>query len=272
MPNVVFVSLLVSILVGNAIAADFAPLPQTQASHAQASHAQSDQATTNETPTGETPAGDPAAPSEQSASESESQPQSGETQSDRSPTDEYVQLFNGRDTTGWKVTEFGGQGDVYVEDKGLIIEFGSSLSGITYSGDTPLPKSNYELLIEAQRVDGIDFFCGVTFPVKDSHCSLIVGGWGGALVGLSSIDGLDASENATRTSRAFKRGQWYTIRLRVTDDKIRVWIDDERVIDQSIVNRKISIRPEVELSRPLGIATWDTKAKLRRVSIRRIKP
>lgn len=44
-----------------------------------------------------------------------------------------------------------------------------------------------------------EFFCGLTVPVRTgTECvSLIVGGWGGSLVGISSIDGLDASETST---------------------------------------------------------------------------
>jgi hypothetical protein len=48
---------------------------------------------------------------------------------------------------------------------------------------------NYEIKLEAKKVTGNDFFCGMTFPVGDSFCSFIVGGWGGPVVGLSSIDG-----------------------------------------------------------------------------------
>ncbi len=64
------------------------------------------------------------------------------------------------------------------------------------------------------------------FPVKKSHCSLVLGGWGGSLTGLSSLDGFDASENETTNVMDFKEGQWYKIRLRVTEKKIEAWIDD----------------------------------------------
>ena len=73
------------------------------------------------------------------------------------------------------------------------------------------PKTNYELRLEAMRADGHDFFAGITFPVNDSHCSWIVGGWGGSIVGLSSLDDMDASENDTSISRNFQTGRWYTL-------------------------------------------------------------
>ena len=170
-------------------------------------------------------------------------------------------LFDGKTLDGWKISQFGGEGEVYVEDKQLMFDFGSSLTGVTYKGKAP--QSNYEIKLEAKRLDGTDFFCGLTFPVGQSHCSLIVGGWGGALVGLSSIDGFDASENDTTQSMSFKRGQWYRIKVRVEDQRIAVWIDDKQIIDQDIEGRQISIRPEVELSRPLGLCAWETRAAMR---------
>ena len=133
-----------------------------------------------------------------------------------------------------------------------------------------MPTSNYEIELEAQRVDGIDFFCGLTFPVRDSHCSFICGGWGGAVVGLSSINGADASENETTKYESFKKGQWYKIRVRVTDDNISCWIDDKQLVDQETKDRKITTRAEVNLSKPLGISAWQTKAALRNIRMRRL--
>ena len=51
---------------------------------------------------------------------------------------------------------------------------------------------DYEVTLEGKRVAGDDFFCTTTFPVGESFCSFVVGGWHGTVVGLSSIDGMDA--------------------------------------------------------------------------------
>jgi hypothetical protein len=177
-------------------------------------------------------------------------------------------LFDGESLAGWKITNFGGEGEVYVEKERLMLEFGSSLTGITYSKE--FPKTNYEVRLDAMQVDGIDFFCGMTFPVGDSHCSFIVGGWAGAVVGLSNIDDRDASENETTKYMTFKNGVWYRIRLRVTPDRITAWIDDKKMVDQVITGRKISTRPETDLSKPFGIASWDTRAALRNIEVRRL--
>lgn len=179
-------------------------------------------------------------------------------------------LFDGKTLTGWKPTRFGGEGEVRVEDGSIVLDFGSSLTGITLAGE--FPTSNYELQLEAMRADGIDFFCGLTFPVQQSHCSLIVGGWGGAVVGLSSIDGKDASENETTKYMKFEKGRWYPIRVRVTDERIQAWIDGKLEVDQNIRDRRISTRVEVDPCKPLGFCTWETKAALRKISYRPLKP
>ena len=119
------------------------------------------------------------------------------------------------------------------------------------------------------RVEGRDFFAGVTFPVADSFCSLILGGWGGMVVGLSSINGMDASENETSQSIEFESGRWYSVRIRVTPAKIEAWLDDRQIINQDLKGNKIDTRFEVELSQPLGVASWQTKAALRDLRLRR---
>jgi hypothetical protein len=67
---------------------------------------------------------------------------------------------------------------------------GSNLTGVTGTGE--VPAGDYEIELQAMRLAGSDFFCGLMFPVQTDHCSLIVGGWGGALVGLSSLNFHDA--------------------------------------------------------------------------------
>jgi Glycosyl hydrolases family 2, sugar binding domain/Glycosyl hydrolases family 2, TIM barrel domain/Glycosyl hydrolases family 2/Domain of Unknown Function (DUF1080) len=173
----------------------------------------------------------------------------------------WISMFDGKTLGEWKPSKFGGQGDVSIEDGEIVMLYGSELTGITWAG--ALPKMNYELELEARRIDGVDFFCGLTFPVGDDPCSMIVGGWGGGVVGLSSLDGKDAVRNETTQFMAFQKKRWYAVRIRVTDHKIEAWIDKQRVIDVDTKGKKISIRPEVESSRPLGIASFATTAGLR---------
>ncbi|MGE3313990.1 MAG: DUF1080 domain-containing protein [Planctomycetaceae bacterium] len=178
----------------------------------------------------------------------------------------WTSLFDGKSLEGWKITDFGGQGDVRVEDGAILLELGNDLTGVTR--ESGVPTINYEVELEAMRVDGADFFCGLTFPVKNDACSLILGGWGGGLVGLSSLDGFDASENETSSYREFENGKWYRVRLKVTEARIEAWIDDEQIIDADIANRRVSVRIEIELSRPFGLATWRTKGAIRNIRVR----
>ncbi len=142
---------------------------------------------------------------------------------------------------------------------------GEGCTGITWKGN--FPSVNYEVSLDAKRIEGNDFFCGMTFPAGKDPCTLIVGGWGGTTVGLSNIDGLDASDNSTRTLMQFEKNRWYHIRLSVTDTKIEAWIDSIKVVDCITTDRKLSIRPEVELSKPFGIASWNTTAALRNIKV-----
>jgi hypothetical protein len=107
----------------------------------------------------------------------------------------------------------------------------------------------------------------MTFPAGKDPCTLIVGGWGGTLVGLSSIDGYDASENETTTRMKFETGRWYNIALEVREETIKAFIDDSLVVDFTRNGKKLSIRPEVGLSQPFGIASWNTTAALRNIRL-----
>lgn len=178
-------------------------------------------------------------------------------------------LFDGKTLGQWKITDFGGQGDVYVKDGAIYLEMGSDMTGVNWTG--PLVRMNYEITLEAMRVDGSDFFCGLTFPVADKPCSLILGGWGGGVCGLSNIDYYDAANNETSQFLSFENGQWYRVRLRVTPDRIEAWLDDEELVNIETTNRKIDIRSEMDLSQPLGIATWCTTGAIRNIHMKPIQ-
>ena len=183
---------------------------------------------------------------------------------------EWQPLFDGKSLAGWNETDFTGKGKIRVENGSIILGTGF-MTGVTYA--KPFPLSNYEIRLEAARMEGSDFFAAITFPVKDSHCSWIVGGWGGVIVGLSSIDGMDASENETTSVWQFERGRFYRLRLRVTDDRISTWIDDEWAVDIQIEGRTVGLRfGEIELSRPLGIASYSTTSALRKIEYRLLPP
>ena len=174
-------------------------------------------------------------------------------------------IFNGVSLDGWEIANFLSPGIVYVAKGEILIEKGEGCTGITWTGTYPV--MDYQLSLDAKRIDGHDFFCGLTFPVNDDFCSLIVGGWGGSLVGLSCIDNRDASSNETSTWMNFKEDQWYHITVEVSKEKIKAMVDDKVVIDFSTKNHYLSIRPEVSNNIPLGIASWNTTASLKNIRL-----
>ena len=178
--------------------------------------------------------------------------------------------LNGKKLNGWSVTAFAGHGEVRAEKDGrVVLGMGEDLTGMQWTNGAVLPKTDYEISLDAMKLDGSDFFCGLTVPVGESFCTLVLGGWGGAVVGISSIDGLDASENQTMKTIPFDKNHWYHVRMRVKKDRLEAWLDQDRIIDEDIEGKKISMRPgEIEMSAPLGIATWRTSAVVRNVEIR----
>jgi len=180
-------------------------------------------------------------------------------------------LFDGSSLDDWEPTDFAGKGEIRIDANGsLVLEMGAELSGVHWKG-APLPVQNYEIHLQAKRTMGSDFFCGLTFPYQESHATLILGGWGGSLIGISSIDDFDASENETGDAYIFEDNQWHDIRLRATDSEISVWINDEQVIDCEVEGRKVAMRyGEIEMSVPLGISTYATTGVIREVFLKEI--
>jgi hypothetical protein len=176
-------------------------------------------------------------------------------------------LFDGKSLDGWKTPDFTGGGKVHVCDGSIVLDKGTPMTGVVFAkGD--FPKLDYEVSFDGQKLDGDDFFCTTIFPVGESFCSLVIGGWGGSVVGLSSVDHEDASENETATSKEFERNKWYAIRLRVTKDRIKAWIGDDSVVDLETTDRKITLHRACEPCKPFGFVTWKTAGAVRNVRVR----
>ena len=177
-----------------------------------------------------------------------------------------LSLFDGKTLDGWEVTNFGGEGDCRVENGVLFIDAGYPLSGVN-STKTDLPLTNYEISLEAKKTAGVDFFCGLTFPVENSHCTFVVGGWAGVVVGLSCIDQQDAAHNSTKKLKKFEKDRWYHIKVRVEPNRIQAWIDDEKMVDENIEDKEISLRNETLPSRPLGLCNFETASEFRNIKL-----
>src|SRR5262245_39314214 len=71
-------------------------------------------------------------------------------------------LFDGKTLTNWQPSKFYGQGAVTIDNGDIILSAGKDLTGVTWSGPA-LPTTSYELTLQARRLEGRDFFAGVTF-------------------------------------------------------------------------------------------------------------
>ena len=192
------------------------------------------------------------------------------------PPQQWRPLFDGRALENWEILEFGGEGRVAVEENELHLHPGETLTGVRWSGPLgeilPQSQDRYEIRLHALRARGTDFFCGLTFPVgRDGRVTLILGGWGGSLVGLSCLDGDDASDNETTTYRRFEKNRWYRVRARVSAEAIECWVDDERVVVvQRSDHEKLTLRAEVIPTDPIGRTTFQSHGVFRDIEVRRL--
>ncbi|MBI3878673.1 MAG: DUF1080 domain-containing protein [Verrucomicrobia bacterium] len=193
----------------------------------------------------------------------------------KSATDGGTPIFDGKSLAGWKLSDFATQGGATIETdfKGggpaIVVDQGEVLSGITYTN--AVPKDDYEVSLEAMKISGSDFFCGLTFPHRKEYATLVLGGWGGGVVGISSVDGADASENETTKYCAFEKNKWYRVRVRVGGDKIQAWLDDEQIANLETTDKKISMRPgEIESAVPLSLSTYQTRAAYRNIRLKKL--
>jgi len=53
----------------------------------------------------------------------------------------------------------------------------------------------------------------------------------------------------------------------VTKNKIEAWLDDEQIVDADLEGKKITIRNEVNLSRPFGFASYATTGEAEEYSV-----
>ncbi len=176
-------------------------------------------------------------------------------------------LFDGRSLDGWRDAGYRNAPAAKVEDGAIVLPAGAPASGVTTTRKD-LPATNYEFSYEAMRLEGRDFFAAATFPVGKSFVTLVNGGWGGTVTGLSSLNGADASENETTKYVKYDNKVWYRFRVRVTDKAIRGWVDDKPVFAVELDGREVGTRIEVRPNQPLGFSAWRSAGAIRKVEVR----
>ena len=173
----------------------------------------------------------------------------------------------------WQVLQdiSGNAGVEFREDGTCRILDGEPISAIRYAGPWELPVTNYEILYEACRIDGPDFFAALTFPVNslDTCATFVPGGWGGSVTGISCIDGVDASANETASTCDYPVGEWFTFRIEVRPDVLKVWNGGAIIVKAPLAGKKISLRQgDIEQCAPLGLSTYMTVGEVRKIVIR----
>jgi len=175
----------------------------------------------------------------------------------------------------WQEAQMTTTGHLVREQGGFTMEAGSPMSGTVFPDweKQGLPLTGYRVTYEAMRVSGADFFGSLTFPVGsiDRCLTFVLGGWGGSQVGISNIDGQDASQNSTGSSQNFESGRWYTVKIEVHPEKLMVSYDGKPLVNVDIEGRDLSLRPgEIERCAPFGFATYGTQGRVRRVVVEKM--
>jgi len=187
---------------------------------------------------------------------------------------EPIKLFNGKDLSGWKVVDYHRGGEVKVLPDGTVsCAAGNPFSGIAYTN--PVPTMSYELQLEVMRVEGSDFFVGLTIPIEESFCTVIIGGWGGGLCGISCVNYMDASENQWTRGVSFENNKWHTLRVRVMPNVLQVFLDEKQTYHARVEWEKasqFSLRSgsDIDKAKPLGLVSYQTHAKWRNFTLTKI--
>lgn len=176
----------------------------------------------------------------------------------------------------WQQAGIPDEGKITVTKGELTMAVGQPMTGCKFPSwaELGLPGTSYSISYEAMRVEGDDIFAMCTFPVSshEAQATFVLGGWGGTVTGISSIDFSDANENSTRGEQRYENGRWYRVRIEVRPEDIRAWINDRPMVNVSIKGRKVGLRPGfIDHCLPFGFATWNTVGKVRKIRVNLIR-
>ena len=187
---------------------------------------------------------------------------------------EWKDLFDGKTLNGLTRLTKGpfaktAAGSIRIENRQLVLK-DRGFAGLGAIG--PVPRTNYEVQVEAMRISGDGDFASLHFPVGEESCELLVGILnGGKIVGVGRIDGRPAENNETTHNITFQLNRWYSVRLRVTDDRLEAWIDSEKLIDLSRKGRGFTTWLNAGWDSPLAVYAFRGKAAIRSIRIRELK-
>ena len=184
---------------------------------------------------------------------------------------DWTLLFDGTSLKNWIDNKDGGDDVVSVKDGAIVLGMGPTSTSIRYdveNSEFKIPRDSYELEFVSRRASGVDFFSALTFPIGENSVTFVNGGWGGTVAGISSIDNMDASENSSSCFYNFKTKQWYRFRVQVGKKVVRVWVNDEKIIDYAVEGHTLGTRFEMSKCEPLGFASWVSEGQIKVARIR----
>ena len=82
------------------------------------------------------------------------------------------------------------------------------------------------------------------------------------------LEGIKACFGAEDTE--FQPRRWHKVRLRVTQARIEVWLDERKVIDLETGGHRLVCADASAPLKPLGVRTWTSRSALRNIMLRRL--
>lgn len=121
--------------------------------------------------------------------------------------------------------------------------------------------SDFEYTLQARKIGGTEGFL-IPFRVtgeRDFYW-LNLGGWGNTQHAIEGADGGPKRIIGSPVPGQIEEGRWYDLRLRVEGDHLQVWVDGEKLFDQSLGEDQTP-RGRV------GLGTWVTRAEFRNLRV-----
>ena len=181
---------------------------------------------------------------------------------------QWKDLFDGKTLDGWRLArgrDVTPRGEVRVSSGVLSISCSDGLAGV--ESVHRLPTVDYEVALDAMVLKGTPRLCRIVFPIGSTKCVLAVGSGSGTAAGLHQVDGKDFMPGR-RVDFMMKR--WYSLRLRVTVDRIQTWIDGREVLSFSTERRRFTVHPTFVGIGPFGLVANGNHLALRNIRFRRL--
>jgi hypothetical protein len=150
----------------------------------------------------------------------------------------FTPIFNGRDTTGWHISEVNHHGNTRawtVKDGVLLVTQDTpGNGGIMLTGKV---YKNFEVLLEINPDWGCDGGLFLRSNERGQAYQVMIDYLQGGMVGGIYGEGLKGvkadNDKAREWQKYWKKGEWNHLRARITGDvpHIQVWLNGEQLVD-----------------------------------------